>query len=294
MITHPSGLTIPGAKHHSAKLNSAELHYVSSGDAGSPVLLLHGFPESWWIFRKLIPLLSQKHRVFALDLRGFGDSGIAAEDFGSDAAAKDVSALVEHLDLGPVHLTCQDISGPTAFRVAATKPALVRSFTGIETGLPGFGLEALADVTHGGAWHIGVLAAPGIPQMLLAGRERAFIGDYAILSTTATPSAFSADDINELSRTYSRNGGFSGAIGLYRSMLKEGEEIRKLAEHKLAMPVLAVGGGSKEFTATGLKQVAENVTPVTLDGVGHYLAMEAPDKLATALLSFFENADAGS
>jgi pimeloyl-ACP methyl ester carboxylesterase len=79
-----------------------------------------------------------------------------------------------------------------------------------------------------------------------------------------------------------------------RSMLKEGEEIRKLAERKLAMPVLAVGGGSKEFTATGLKQVAENVTPVTLDGVGHYVAMEAPDELATTLLSFFEKANAAS
>ena len=62
----------------------------------------------------------------------------------------------------------------------------------------------LADVTHGGAWHIGVLAAPGIPEMLLAGRERAFLADYAIPSLNATPDAFTDDDIDELVRAYAR------------------------------------------------------------------------------------------
>src|SRR5260370_16944602 len=68
------GATIPGVSHHRVSLNGTELHYVSAGTAGSPVLLVHGFPETWRVFRKLIPLLSERHRVFALDLRGFGDS----------------------------------------------------------------------------------------------------------------------------------------------------------------------------------------------------------------------------
>jgi pimeloyl-ACP methyl ester carboxylesterase len=87
----------------------------------------------------------------------------------STTAAEDLRAFIAHLNLGPVHLTGQDISGPTTFRVAATDPELVQSYTAIETGLPGFGLEMLADVTHGGVWHIGMLAAPGIPEMLLSG-----------------------------------------------------------------------------------------------------------------------------
>ena len=58
----------------SAHVNGTELHYVTAGNEGSPVLLVHGFPESWWTFRKLIPLLSEHHRVVAVDLRGFGDS----------------------------------------------------------------------------------------------------------------------------------------------------------------------------------------------------------------------------
>src|SRR4051794_298595 len=169
MVTIRERATIAGVEHHQIAVNGTELHYVSAGSGGSPVLLVHGFPESWWVFHKLIPLLAPHHRVFAVDLRGFGDSAVAADDHDSATAAEDLGRLIIRLGLGPVHLTGQDVSGPTTFRVAAGHPELLLSYTGIETGLSGFGAEMLADVTHGGAWHVGVLAAAGIPDMLLAG-----------------------------------------------------------------------------------------------------------------------------
>ena len=140
------------------------------------------------------------------------------------------TALIGQLGVGPVHLTGQDISGATVFRLATTHPQDVLSFTAIEMGLPGFGLETLADVTHGGTWYIGVLAAPGIPEMLLAGREREFLGGFAFPAMSATPGAITSADIDEFVRTYSRPGGWRGATGLYQSMLQEGPEIKALAE----------------------------------------------------------------
>jgi pimeloyl-ACP methyl ester carboxylesterase len=156
----------------------------------------------------------------------------------------------------------------------------------IETGLPGFGLEALADVARGGAWHIGVLAAPGIPELLLAGREREFLGQYLFPSLTATPGACTDADIDEFARTYARPGGWRGAAGLYRSMLREGPEIRALAQSPgLHVPVLAVGARGGAFTADTMSQAASTeISEVRLDGVGHYVALEAPDELAKALL----------
>ena len=127
-------------------LNDTDVHYVSAGSDGTPVLLVHGFPESWWAFHKLIPLLAAEHRVIAVDLPGFGDSGNAAEDSTSATAAETLRRLIDELDLGAVHLTGQDISGVTTFRLAAVHPELVRSFAAIETALPGFGMEMLADV----------------------------------------------------------------------------------------------------------------------------------------------------
>ncbi|GIF20328.1 pimeloyl-ACP methyl ester carboxylesterase [Actinoplanes tereljensis] len=263
--------------HHHAEVNGTSLHYVSAGSSGSPILLVHGFPETWYAFHKLIPLLAAHHRVFAVDLRGFGDSAPGSVD--SATAAEDLHGLIEHLGVGPVHLTGQDISGGTVFRLAATHPADVLSLTAIETGLPGYGLEALADT-----WYIRVLTAPGVPEMLLAGREAEFLRN-------TFPGAFTEDDIEEFARTYSRPGGWGGAIGLYRSMLADGDEIRALGT--LKTPVLAVGAAGGTFTAATMSQVAAaEINSVVLDGVGHYVALAAPDRLAEAIARFVREVDA--
>jgi pimeloyl-ACP methyl ester carboxylesterase len=284
--------TTPGLTHHTADVNGTRLHYVSAGDHGSPILLVHGFPESWWAFRALLPRLAATHRVIAVDLRGFGDSSHAPGDYGSPAAAEDLHQLIGHLGLGPVHLTGQDISGATVFRLAATHPEDVLSLTGIEMGLAGFGLEALADVTHGGAWYIGVLAAPGVPELLLTGREHEFLSQV-FNPMTVVPDSVTEVDLAEFTRVYAQPGGFRGAAGLYRSMLTEGPELQKLAASaSLTTPVLAIGAGGGEFTLTTLSQVTTGqVTSVRLDGVGHYAALEAPGQVADALLTFTATVD---
>src|ERR1700744_3195391 len=100
----PAGATIPGVTHHRASVNGAQLHYVAAGTGGSPVLLLHGWPETWWAFRKLIPRLSAAHRGFAVDLRGFGASSAAAGRYDAAACAEDLHQLVAHVGGGPVHV----------------------------------------------------------------------------------------------------------------------------------------------------------------------------------------------
>jgi pimeloyl-ACP methyl ester carboxylesterase len=294
MTVTPAGRTVPGITHHRAEVNGTTLHYVAAGTSGSPILLVHGFPETWWTFHKLIPLLAVNHRVFAVDLRGFGDSDNEPGEYDSRTSAEDLHLLIAQLDVGPVHLTGQDIGGATVFRLATTYPQDVLSFTAIEMGLPGFGLEMLADITRGGAWHIGVLAATGIPEMLLAGREREFLGQFAFPAMSATPGAITDADIDEFARTYSRPDGWRGAIGLYQSMLREGPEIKTLAQTRgLSMPVLAVGAGGGAFTAGTMSQATSTeISSASLDGVGHYAAMEAPEELAKAVLGFVESVDA--
>lgn len=297
MNTTPPGATVPGVTHHYAEVNGTRLHYAAAGTDGSPVLLVHGFPETWWAFHRLVPLLAESHRVFAVDLRGFGDSGNGPGPYDSATAAEDLRLLVERLGVGPVHVTGQDIAGATVFRLAAAHPESVLSLTGIETGLPGFGVEALADVTRGGAWYIGVLATVGIPELLLAGREREFLERFDF----GQPGAATDADLAEFARTYARPDGWRGASGLYRSMLGEGAGIRALAENPgPTVPVLAVDAGGAPFTTDSLSRAVaagsgpgpRGVESVTLDGVGHYAALEAPDALADALLPFFARVDA--
>ncbi len=109
---------------------------------------------------------------------------------------------------------------------------------------------------------------------------------------SATTGAITDRDLDEFTRTYARPDGFRGAAGLYRSMLQEGEELKALVSRsKLAMPVLAVGAGTGDFTAGTLVQVADDVRRVSIEGVGHLAATEAPDELATALLDFYADLD---
>ncbi|MFB2597457.1 alpha/beta fold hydrolase [Herbiconiux sp. P17] len=285
----PAGATIPGVTHHLAAVNGTRLHYVTAGDQGSPVLLVHGFPESWWAFHKVLPLLAARHRVYAVDLRGFGDSEVADDTYSGAVAAEDLHALIEHLGVGPVNLVGQDLSGGVVYRLAATHPENVLTLTAIESGLSGFGAEGLADVTHGGVWYIGALAAPGVAGLLFEKKARAFIGEYLYPLYGVAAHAVSPDDVTEFARSYGRPGGFSGAAGLYRSMLSEGAELRTLAQNSpLLVPVTTIGSRGGEFTRAAFRGVTrEEATAIQLDGVGHYVAQEAPRLFAHTLIEKF-------
>ena len=288
----PRGATIEEAEHHLVELGDTRLHYVTAGTTGSPILLVHGWPETWWAFRRVIPLLADRHRVVAVDLRGFGDSDVDAGERDEAAHVADLHALVGHLGLGAVHVLVQDLSGGVGFQLAARHPEDVASLVAVESTLAGFGLEALADVNHGGSWHLGFFAAPGIPERLLPGHERALL-DWAWSVMSATPEAISEADAEEFARTYSRPGAWGGSAGLYRSLFADAGRTRALAvEQPLAMPVLAVGGVNHPFTEQTFRQVvAGDLSAVRIEGVGHLVAQEAPDALAGAVLAFVDEVD---
>jgi pimeloyl-ACP methyl ester carboxylesterase len=293
-ITTPAGATIPGVTHHLASINGTELHYVSAGVSGTPILLVHGWPETWWAFRKLIPLLAATHKVFAVDLRGFGDSSTADTTHGEAVAAEDLHGLIEHLGAGPVHLLCQDISGGTAFRLTATHPEDVASFIAVETALIGYGLEALADVNAFGSWHVGFLGAPGIPSMLLPGHERELLAGWAYPLMTSKPGSITDSDIDEFVRSYSRPNGWRGTEGLYQAVFSDNGATKALAEeHPITAPVLTVEAAGHTITKDTFRQVASNeINSKQLDGVGHLIAQEDPEQLAAAILDFTRQIDA--
>ncbi len=131
--------------------------------------------------------------------------------------------------------------------------------------------------------------------MLLAGREREFLAGYAFPAMCATPGAIEERDIDEFTRVYSRPGGLRGTAGFYGSVLAEGDEVKELvARGRLTMPVLAVDAGTGDFTRDTMARVAADVTTAKLDGVGHLVAMEAPEALAATLLDFYRRLDGGA
>lgn len=107
---------------------------------------------------------------------------------------------------------------------------------------------------------------------------------------TATP--IDGADLDEFVRAYSRPGGWRGAAGLYRSLLREGDELKALAESPgLRAPVLAVGAMAGSFTADTMTRAAATEIRSVRIGGGHYAAMEAPEELAKAMLAFVDDVE---
>lgn len=200
--------------------------------------------------------------------------------------AEDLHALIGHFGLGPVHLAAQDFSGPLAFRLAAIHPQDLLSFIAVETGLPGFGLEILTNPMI--AWYFGTLAKQGAAERFFKGRERELLTEFIFTPPTTTSNAIGADDIAEFIRGYGRDGGWNGAQAIYNGNLRETEQYKKLASLRpLTMPALAIDRDGSNFTAQSFAPSSPaKLTTRTISNTGHYIAMEAPVALASAMLEF--------
>lgn len=277
--------------HHFTMVNGIRLHYVMGG-SGEAVVLLHGYPQTWYGWRKVMPLLAQKYTVIVPDMRGLGQSSRPQDgDYTKKSVADDIYKLAQQLHLSRLYLAGQDMGGPVAYAFAARHPEMVIKMAAIDTGIPGFGLEAAMNPAQGGSWHFGFFAAPEFPEMLTKGREKAFLTKFAFRSQYVyQKSAFTEADIDEYLRSYIAPGGMTAGFGYYRAFAQDARDNRDLGKSKLTLPVLAVGGdhGLGDFTLRNMKQCAENVQGVIIRECGHFVYDEQPEQLARKMLEFFQ------
>jgi pimeloyl-ACP methyl ester carboxylesterase len=275
-----------GAASRYATVNGVKLHFVTAG-SGDPVLLVHGWPETWYAWRKIIPVLAPRFTVIAPDMRGYGDSDRPSGGYDKVTVATDLHRLIQSLGFGRVHLVAQDMGGPVGYAYAASFPADVRDFVFIESAIPGFGLESAMDVAHGGSWHMGFNMTQGINELLVAGRERQFI-EYFYRRGTLRSDALTTDDIDEYTRTYEA-GGLVASFNYYRTLLDDAKLNReKLGRQGLVIPVLSLAAeqGFGDSSHASIEQVASQVECRTVAGAKHFLVQDQPQAAADAILSF--------
>jgi pimeloyl-ACP methyl ester carboxylesterase len=275
-----------GAASRFATVNGVKLHYGIAG-SGDPVLLVHGWPETWYAWRKIIPVLAARFIVVAPDMRGYGDSGRPSGGYDKVTVATDLHELMRLLGFGRVHLVAQDMGGPVGYAYAASFPADVRDFVFIESAIPGFGLEASMDVAHGGSWHMGFNMAQGINELLVAGRERPFI-EYFYRRGTLHADALTPDDIDEYARSYA-DGGLVASFNYYRTLLDDAKVNReKLGAKRLTIPVLSLAAaqGLRDLSHDSIAQLADSIERQTIAEARHFLVQDQPRAAAEAILGF--------
>ena len=272
-------------RHDRARVNGTELHYVTAGE-GDPLVLLHGWPQTWYEWREVIPALAAEYRVIAPDLRGLGDSATPRSGYDKRTVATDVRALVADLGFESVALVGHDWGMPTAYAYAAQYRDEVEALAVLEAGLPGVNEDHKKKL-----WHTRFHEIPDLPERLVAGREELYLS-WFYREGAYDPSAIDAEARAEYLRCYSAAGGLRGGFEYYRARDTDAEHNREHAEEPLEMPVLALGGAAsfRELPIRDMEAVAADVEGEVVERAGHWIPEERPEYFADRLLGFLGGA----
>ena len=277
--------------HHYADLGEVMLHYVIAGD-GPPVVLLHGWPQTWWEWRHIIPELANRFTVIAPDMRGLGDSSRPLSGYDKKTVAEDIWQLVNGI-LGKERFAVvgHDWGGPTAYALAAAHSDAIEKLAILDVVIPGCG----GDFSQNGRrWHHQFHITPDLPEALVQGREEIYLS-WFYRTFAFCPDAITKTDLQEYLRTYTQPGAMRAGFAYYRALFRDAADNAEMIKRaKLPMPVLAIGGGVSYPHARGrgtepgesLTRVATNVTAEVFEGCGHFIPEEAPDRLVARLLNF--------
>lgn len=282
-----------GFAHRFATVEGVRLHYVRGGQpGGGTVILLAGFPQSWYAWRKVMPGLALTHEVVVVDLPGQGDSDRPGDGYDTGSLAAKLHGLLQRLGIERYFLAAHDVGAWAAYSFAAQYGAEVRRLALLDAGIPGVTMpDALpaAPELAWRTWHFAFHVIPDLPELLIAGHERAYLA-WFLRRKAANPSVFPDEDVDEYLRTLMLPGGLRSGLAYYRAAPESARQNRAFAAAgKLAMPVLGLSSdqGSIPDMATSLRTFADDVRGVTLADCGHFLPEEQPAAVASELAAFF-------
>jgi pimeloyl-ACP methyl ester carboxylesterase len=265
--------------HHIAEVNDVKLHFVKGG-TGEAVVLLHGFPQTWYEWHHIMPALAERYTVIAPDLRGMGASSKPMSGYDHQTVAEDIYQLVRHIGLEQVSIVGHDVGAPVGYAYAAAHPDDVRRLVTIE-GAPQT-MEA-----GQGYWHMGFHAEPDIAESLIVGRERMYLS-WFYRKFGYNQAAFTEADLDEYVRWYSAVGAIRSALQYYRYAQQDFAQNKESSKRKLTMPVLAIGGEHSlgSYVEAMMQDFASNIRGSVIKDCGHWIAEEQSKELTHQLLAF--------
>jgi pimeloyl-ACP methyl ester carboxylesterase len=275
--------------HHMASVNGIQLHYVTGGQ-GDPVVLLHGWPETWYEWRHIMPALAKNYTIIAPDLRGLGDSSTPLTGYDGKTVAEDIHQLVTQLGFKTIFLVGHDIGTQVAYSYAAAHPTEVKKLVVMDLTIPGFEPPGMMPI-----WWRSFHETPDVPEALVQGKEMTYLS-WFYRNLAYNPSAITQTDINEFVSHYSAPGGMHAGFEYYRAFQQDAIQNMNYSKTKLTIPVLALGAGyipifggniTMPTIVYGMQKLAQNATGITVPNSGHWIPEEQPDFVIKILDNFF-------
>jgi len=278
-------------RHLRIAANGLRFHVAEAGAGDRLALCLHGFPECWYSWRHQMPLLVKLgHRVWAPDLRGYGESDRPLEisDYAIETLMDDVAGLIDASGAREVTLLCHDWGGIVGWCFAMRKVRPLARLVCMNIPHLGAGLEASGLRQRLRSWYILFFQLPWLPEKLLVGGGARRIGRM-FRDSAKRPEAFDDADVEVYRENALRPGAATAMIHYYRALLRGGGFRRQLAQGfpTIETPTLLLWG--TEDVALGTELVAptgrfvRDLTVRFLPGIGHWVQQEAPETVNAML-----------
>jgi pimeloyl-ACP methyl ester carboxylesterase len=293
-------LDLAGFTHRWVDVQGIRLHAVEGGQPNDlTVVLLAGFPQTWWAWHKAMPRLAERFHVIAIDLPGQGHSDRPQGSYDTHTLASRVQAALTALNVPKYWLVAHDIGACVAFSLALRYQDRLHGVALLDAGIPGITLPDAIPTDPERAWktwHLAFHVVPELPETLITGRERDYVG-WFLRVKTLYPNTFDSADIDHYAASIAAEGGLRASLAYFRdaeeSARKNHEALAPPRGH-LTIPVLGISSshGSIPDMAASISPWAKNVTGAVIPEAGHFIPDEQPDATVDALTAFIDHARA--
>ena len=288
--------SLPGFRNGNADVNGTRIHYVVGGK-GAPLVLLPGWPETWWSYHKIMPELAKHYTVIAVDLRGMGGSAKPAGGYDKKNMAKDIYELVKSLGYDKAHIAGHDIGSQVAYSYGANFPQGTDKLVMLDVPHPDESLLSWPmlpahnsfsdkiDPAHPYVWWFAFHQVKGLPEKMLEGRirlEQDWFFTYLALDDASIP----AHDRSVYEYAYNSADAIRAGNAWYQAFTQD--IIDDKGYGKLAMPVLGMGGPGHEWLKAIMSAKASNFTAVKVENSGHFVQEEQPAFVTRTMIDFLK------
>jgi pimeloyl-ACP methyl ester carboxylesterase len=281
---------IEGVSHHRVRARGIEFHYAEAGSGEDVVLCLHGWPQHWYEWRHLMPALADRHRVIALDLRGFGWSDAPADGYEKEDMADDVLAVLDELGVERVKLVGHDWGGWIGFLLCLKAPQRFERYLVLNIVPPWVSTRAI--VGHAWRfWYQWLVLSPGVGYRLH--RSGRFV-PKVLVGGSVRKEVWDQETIHAFSDTFTEPARARAAVQMYRVFnLREAPEMARgrYAHSRLTVPTkLLFGTGDQALNhkiLAGVEGQAEAMEVERVEDCGHFIVDERPELVADRAREFF-------
>lgn len=287
--------------HSYAEVNGIRLHYAEAGNGAQLVILLHGFPEFWYSWRKQLAALSESFHVVAPDMRGYNlsDKPPRVADYKIDKLVDDVIGLIDHFGAKQAAIVGHDWGAGVAWAVAQKHPERVSKLAVLQVPIMAAWRANLTLKQLLRSWYMFFFQIRHLPEWLISRQDFLAI-ERTFTEKVARKNSFTKEDVERYKEAARRPGALTGAINYYRANVfdrlfaRNRQSNNDRSHGRVQVPTLFIYG-EQDFailpaTVRGLdKYIDAPYSEVRIPDSGHWVQNEAPAEVNAALRGFLKS-----